>query len=90
MLIEILFSLQSVATDRDPVVGRVNDVSVVQLAHGFEFCEDASDLNVNGLGAGEFAAELVADRALVAALPNPADGFLVAKTGMAVRKGMGG
>ena len=90
VLVEILFSLQAVAADRDAVVGGVKDVGVVELAHGCELGEDASDLDVDGLGAGEFAAELVADRALVATLPDAAHGDLVAKTGMAVRKGMGG
>ena len=46
---------------RHSVVGRVEDVRIVQLAHRLEFREHATDLDVNVLTTGKLPAELVSD-----------------------------
>ena len=84
VLVEVLLALQAVAADRDAVVGRVEDVRVTQLAHCLEFLQDAADLDVDILDAGELAPQLVAVG------PDAADGDLVAQSGMAVGKWMRG
>ena len=90
VLVEVLLALQAVAADRDAVVGGVEDVGVVELAHRLELLEHAADLDVDVLAAGELAAELVADGPLVATLPDAADGDFVAEAGVAVVERMGG
>ena len=52
--------------------------------------EHAADLDVDVLAARELAAQLVANGALVAILPDAADGVFVAQAGMAVGKRMRG
>ena len=37
VLVEVLFSLQAVATNGNAVIGSVEDVGVVEFTHGFEF-----------------------------------------------------
>ena len=66
------------AADGDAVVGGVEDVGIVELAHRLELLEDPADLVVDVLAAGELAAQLVADGPLVATLPDAADADLVA------------
>ena len=70
VLIEVLFPLESVAADGHAVVGGVDDVGVVEFPHRFKFFEDLTDLDVDVFGAGEFAAEFVADGGFIAVLPN--------------------
>ena len=60
MLVEVLLALQAMAADRHAVVGRVDDQGVVELADLLEPAEDAADLLVDVLVAGELPAELVA------------------------------
>ena len=90
VLVEVLLALQAVAADRHAVVGGVEDVGVVEFAHRLELLEDAADLDVDVFAAGELAAEFVADRALVALLPDAADGHFVAQVRVAVVEGMRG
>ena len=90
VLVEVLFAHEAMATNRDAVVGGVEDVGVVELAHGFELLEDAADLNVDVLTASELATELVADAGFVAPLPDTAHGDFIAHVGVGVVKGVGG
>ncbi len=90
VFVEVLFALQAVTTDGHAVVGGVDDVGVVEFAHGGEFIQDTADLDVDVFIAGKFAAEFVADGALVAACPDAADFHFVAQAGMTVVEGMGG
>src|SRR5262245_65662206 len=91
MLVEVLLALESVPANRDAMVGGVEDVRVIELAHRFELCQDPPDLDIDVLAASEVATELVADRALVSILPDAADLRLIALVGQ-VRclKRMGG
>ena len=84
MLVEVLLALQAVTADGDAVVGGVEDVRVVELARRLELPEHPADLEVDVLAARELAAHFVADGPLVAALPDAADGDLVAEAGVAV------
>ena len=47
VLVEVLFSLQAVASDGHAVVGGVEDVGVVKFARFCEFREDAAELDVD-------------------------------------------
>ena len=88
VLVEVLFPLKAVATDRDAVIGGVEDVGVVEFTHGFEFREHAGDLSVDVLRAGHVAPALVADGGFVPPLPNAFHTDLVAQSGMTVEEGM--
>ena len=88
MLIQILFSLQTVTTNRHPVVGGVNNVGVVQLTHFLELLEHLANLNIDIFRARHFAAKLIANRAFITLFPNPAHRYFIAKIRMPVRKGM--
>lgn len=90
VLVEVLFSLQPVAADGDAVVGGVEDVGVFKLAHFLKPCENAADLDVDDFRAGVVAADLVADRRLVAAIQHAADRLLVAHVAVGVVEWMGG
>ena len=70
MFVEILFPLQAVAADRHPMIGSVEDVGVLELAHLFEFLENAADLDVDIFATGILTTEFVADRAFVPFLPD--------------------
>ena len=89
MVVQVLFALQAVTSDGHAVVGRVEDVRVVQLAHRFEFLQHAADLNVDVLTAGELPAQFVSDRALIPLVPDTAHVHLVAHRHVGVVEGMG-
>ena len=88
MLVEVLLALQAVSADGHAVVCRVDDVGVLQLAHLIELLQDAPDLGVDVLVAGELAADLIADGRLVAALHHPLDPDLISQAWVSVVEGM--
>ena len=73
MLVQILFSLQTVSPNRHAVIGRVEDVCVVQFSHRFKSLQHAPNLDVDVLAAGELASQFIADRPLVTILPDATD-----------------
>ena len=88
VLVEVLFPHQSMTTDRDAVVGGVEDVGVLQLAHRLETVKDATDLDIDVFDAGIFPSDFIPDRDRVAILPNAAHRDLVTQVGVSVMKGI--
>lgn len=88
VFVEVLFSLKPVATDGHAVIRGVDNVSVVEFTHCFEFFEDAANLDIDVFGAGILAAELVADGGFIAVFPDAGDFDFIAKSGVAVGKGV--
>ena len=56
VLIEVLFSLQAMAADRNSMVGCIEDVCVVELAHRFQLLQDTTDLEIDVNDDGNFVA----------------------------------
>ena len=52
------------------MIGSVEYVGVLELAHLFEFLENAADLDVDIFATGILTTEFVADRAFVPFLPD--------------------
>ena len=90
MLVEVLLPLQAVATDRHAMVGGVEDPRVVQLAHRRELLEHTADLPVDIFTAGVFAAQFIANRGRVPAIPHSAHRHLVADIHVAMIEGVPG
>ena len=90
MLVEVLFSLEAVSTDGDPVVGGIEDISVFEFAHGIEFIQHATDLLVDPLATSKLATEFVSDGVRIAIFPDAADIDFVSQVWMAVGKGVFG
>ena len=88
VLVEVLFSLETVPADGHAVVGGVNDVGVIELAHRFDFLEDAADLDVDAFGASELAADFITDGGFIAILPNAGDADFITEVGVAVGEGV--
>lgn len=61
MLVEVLLSHQSVPSDRDSVIGSIDDISILEVAGFSKLGQHATDLIINVLTAREFAADFVAD-----------------------------
>ncbi len=78
VLVEVLFSLQTVATDGDAVIGRVKNVGVFEFAHFLEPGENATDLDIDVFRTGILASDLVADGGFIATVPDAADGLFIA------------
>ena len=74
--------------DRHAVIRGVDDVGIVQFTHLLEFLQDATDLYVYILAAGELTAELVPYGTFVPLLPNTFHPHFVTHRGMAVIEGM--
>ena len=74
--------------DRHAMIRGVENIGILEFAHGLQFFQNASYLMVDVLGTGQLAPDLVADGHLVATLPHPADRHLVTQPGMAVVKRM--
>ena len=84
MLIEVLLALQTVSTDRHAVVGRVDDIRVVEFAHFFELFQNSTNLDIDIFATGELTTEFIADGAFVPFFPHAADGDFITQAGMAV------
>lgn len=90
MFVEILFPLQSVATDGDAVICCIKNVGVSEFSHFVELCEDAADLGVDVFRAGIIAADFVADGDFVAAFPDTADIHFISDVHVGVVERVGG
>ena len=90
VFVEILLALQAVATDRHAMVGRVEDPRVVELAHRRELLEHPADLPVDIFTARVFAAQFIANRVRVPAIPHSAHRHLVADIHVAMIEGVPG
>ena len=90
MFVQILFPLQSVPADGHAVVGGVDDVSVVQLAHRLELGKHAANLLVDVFAAGKLPTNLIAYGAFVTPLSNASHLYRIAKARVAMVKGVFG
>ena len=90
VLVEILFSHQSVPTHRDAVISRVKDVGVFQLAHCLEFVEHSAYLPIDILDTGVLSAQLVSNGGFISLEQNSLNGDLVAKSGMTMMERVSG
>ena len=88
MIIQVLLTLQTMATNRHAVVGGINDIGILNLTHGLEFLEHASNLNIDIFTAGELPADFVTDRPFIAPLPNALDPHFIAYRRVTVIKGV--
>ena len=88
VLVQILFALQPVPTNGHAVIGGINNVRVVQLAHRLELGEHTADLLVDVFAAGKLPTNLIADGAFIAPLPNARHFHLIAQSRMAVGERM--
>ncbi len=90
VFVKVLLALQAMPTDRDSVVGGVDDVGAFEFAHGVQFSQDSADLDIDIFTTGEFPAQLVTNGRLVAPGPYTAHPLLVSGAGKAEGEGMGG
>lgn len=70
VLVEVLFALESMPSDSDPVVGSVEDVGVLKFSHRLKLIENPPYLSIDIFAASELATKFVADGSLVAMFPN--------------------
>lgn len=98
MLVEVLFSHQSVAPDGNAVVCCEDDIGVVDNAIGgvavavrvFEFGEDTAELLIKPVHEGCIASDFVADDGGGAVFADAGDGLFIADVEVAVIEGMEG
>lgn len=72
------------------MVGGVDDVGVVELAHLFQPLEHAADLDVDVLATGILTADLVADARRIPPLPDSADRDFIPDVQIPILEGMRG
>ena len=88
MLIQVLFSLQTMSTDCHAVVRCIDNVGIVQLSCLSQLLQHLADLDVDIFAACEFSPQFVTDGSLVSIFPDTADSDFVPKIWMPVMEGV--
>ena len=88
MLIQILFTLQSVPANSHAVVGGVHNVSVVQFTHCLELGKHAADLLVDIFATSKLSPNFVTNSAFITSLPYTGNLDCIAKAWMSMMERM--
>jgi hypothetical protein len=84
VLIEILLPLQTMPSDRHPMIGGIDDIRVVQLSHRLEFLQHTTDLDIDVLATCELTTNFVSNGPFVTPFPNTTHGNFVAQARVTV------
>ena len=86
MLVEVLFALESMASDGDSMVGGVEDVRVFELSHRRKLVENPTYLLIDIFATSKLATEFVTYGSLVAMFPDSGNIDLITKFWVTVGK----